>query len=115
MAYDSIELIVIAVIALLGAAGGIPQIFRWIKPKPHLKITEGTISRLPNDNYKYQIKLEVENQSKLLQRNGDASNVTADFFVVDKNGVQSGATTNLLISSYLCAGTKIPKEFEAYL
>ncbi len=115
MADGSIELIFIAVLAILGAAGGVPQMIRWIKPKPHLKITKGTISKLPDDNYKYQIHLEIENQSKLLQRSGDASNVTADFFVIDKNGFQSGATTNLMISSYLCPGTKIPKDLEAYL
>ncbi len=115
MAYDSIELIVIAALAIVGVVGGIPQLLVWIKLRPHLRITQGAISKLPNENYKYQLHLGIENQSKLLQRNGDASNVVADFFVVDKNGVQSGATTNLMISTYLCSGTKIPKDLEAYL
>ena len=114
MAYDSIELAVIAVLAVLGAAGGIPQMLRLIKAKPHLKITEATISKLANENYKHQIHLEVQNVAKLLKRNGDASEVTADYLVIDKNGVQYGATVNQMLSSYLCAGTRIQKDTEAY-
>jgi len=115
MPYDSIVLIVITVLAILGVLGGIPQMLKWMKPAPHLRINQATISKLPGDHYKYQIHLEIENESKSLQRNGDASSVTADYFVIDKKGVQCGATSNQMISSYLCAGTKILKDMEAYL
>ncbi len=72
------------------------------------------ISKLPNDNYKYQIHLELENEAKILKRNGDASNVAAEYFIVNKNGVQWASVSAQLVSPYLLSGTKILKNIEAF-
>jgi hypothetical protein len=114
MTYDGIELLLISILGLLGVVGGIPQMSRWIKPKPHLKIFKATISKQPNDNYKYQMHLEIKNEVKLGRRNGDASNVNAEYFVMDKNGVQLASVSNQSVSLYLLAGTRILKDIEAY-
>jgi hypothetical protein len=108
------ELAAAIILGVLGAFGGVPQILRWLKPKPRLKITAADISRLQAENYKYQVHLEVENQTRLWRRNGDATNVTADYYVVDKDGVQCVAALGLMLSQYLCADAKIRKELEAY-
>ena len=114
MAYEEIELLLVSVLGLLGVVGGIPQIFRWIKPKPHLKIIKATISKLPHDNYTYQIHLEIENETKLWRRNGDASNITAEYFMIDKNGVLCASASNQSVSPYLLAGTKVLKDIAAH-
>jgi hypothetical protein len=92
--------------------GGMPQIFKWIKPKAHLKIIKAAISKFPEDNFRYQIHLEIENEAKLLERNSDASNVTAEYFILDKNGVQWASASNQSVSLYFLAGTKILKDIE---
>ena len=114
MAYDGFELLLFSVLGLLGVVGGVPQVFRWIKPKPHLKIVEVTISKLPDDNYKNQVHLEVANEAKLWTRNGDASNVTLEYFMIDKNGVQCAYAPRELVCAYLLSGTKVQKDTEAY-
>jgi hypothetical protein len=108
------ELAVALLLGVLGVLGGIPQLLRLIKPKPYLKITEAQITRLPEDNYKYQVHLTVQNETKFWRRNGDATNVTADYYVIDKNGVQCVAALGLTLSQYLCASAKIQRTLEAY-
>jgi hypothetical protein len=115
MPYENVVLSLIALLGVLGAVGGIPQMLRWVKIKPHLRIKNATISKLPNENYKFQLQFEVENERKTLTRNGDASNVTFDYYVVDKDSFQRGATFDQAISPYLLAGLKTVKETEAYL
>jgi hypothetical protein len=58
--------------------------------------------------------LEVENQTKWWKRNSDASNVVGEYYIIDKNGVQSGAVTNQSIATYLVAGAKVVKDMEGY-
>jgi hypothetical protein len=112
MAYEDIGLLLFIALGLLGVVGGMPQIFRWIKPKAHLKIIKAEFSKFPDDNFRYQIHLEIENETKLLERNSDASNVTAEYFIIDKNGVQWASASNHSISLYFLAGTKILKDIE---
>jgi hypothetical protein len=112
MAYEDIGLLLVIASGLLGVVGGMPQIFRWIKPKAHLKIIKAAISKFPDDNFRYQIHLEIENEIKLLERNSDASNVTADYFIIDKNGIQWASGSNQSVSLYFLAGTKILKDIE---
>ncbi len=115
MALESIELFVVAVSLLFGLLGGVPQIVRWIKPKPTLAIGDAKISRLPDENYKYRFHLEVENKKLSFRRNGDASNITFDFYVIDKDGLQRGGTFDQIITQYLLAGITVAKETDVYL
>jgi hypothetical protein len=108
------ELAVALLLGVLGALGGIPQLLQQIKPKPRLKITEAQITKLPEDNYKYQVHLMVQNETKFWRRNADATNVTADYYVIDKNDVQCAAAKGQMLAEYLCAGIKIQKDTEAY-
>jgi hypothetical protein len=114
MDYEVIAFLSLGILAFLGVVGGIPQIFSWVKAKPSLKITKATISKLPNDNYKYQIHLEIENEAKTLRKNGDASNVTAEYFIINKNSVQWASVSNQIVIPYLLAGTKILKDLDAF-
>jgi hypothetical protein len=106
--------VTVAVLAVLGSLGGIPQLLKLIKPKPHLVINQVSITKLPNDNYKYQIRLEIQNVTKLFSRTTDASNVVAEYYMMDKNGVQWGNLTNQTVTPYLVAGTKIVKDIEVF-
>ncbi len=115
MAIESIEVLVVSISLIFGLAGGIPQIFRWIKPKPTLAIVDAKISRLPDENYKYRFHLEVENKKLSTRRNGAASNITFDFYVIDKDGLQKGGTFDQVITQYLLAGIKVAKETDVYL
>ncbi len=115
MAYDSVGLAIVFVLGLLGVLGGVPQILRLTRPKPHLKITDATISKLADENYKFQLHFEVENERKLWNRSGDATNVTSDYYVVDKDSVQRGGTYDQAVSQYLLAGLKTVKDTEMYL
>ena len=108
------ELAIALLLSILGVLGGIPQLLRQLKPKPRLKITEAQIIKLPEDNYKYRVHLMVQNETKFWRRNGDATNVTADYYVIDKNGVQYAAAQGQMLAEYLCAGIKIQKDAEAY-
>ena len=112
MAYEDIALLFVLLLGLLGFVGGIPQIFRWIKPKAHLKIIKAAISKFPDDNFRYQMHLEIANETKLLERNSDASDVTAEYFIIDKDGVQWAYASDQSVSPYLLAGTKILKDIE---
>ncbi len=114
MAYENIVLIAIAALSVFGTLGGVPQILRTAKPRPHLRITEATISKLPNDNYKYLIHMEVENESKSMSRNRDATNLTTEYFLMDKDGVQRGSASNQVLCPCLLAGTRIQKDAEAF-
>ncbi len=114
MSYDYIQPILFATLGIVGLLGGIPQIIHLAKQKPHLKINTVTIQRAPNDNYKHRIHLEVENQSKSLTRNGDALNVTIDYFIINKDSIQCGITQNQILSTYLISGAKILADIEAY-
>ncbi len=114
MSYDIIESAVFLALGILGLAGGLPQIIRWAKPNPHLQINKVTVERAPNDNYKHKIHLELENQTKGLARNGDATNITLDYFIINKTGTQTAITQNQTLSAYLVAGAKILTDIEAY-
>lgn len=115
MLYGSVVLIIVAVLGILGLLGGIPQLLRWIKPKPHLKISNVAVLKLPTENYKFKLHFEVENELKSWKRCGDASNVTSDYHVVDKESVQRGGAYDQAVSQYLLAGLKISKDTEMYL
>ena len=116
MAYDSVALAIVAMLlGFLGLLGGIPQMLRWIKPRPHLKITNATVLKIPNENYKFQLHFEVENERKSWKRSGAASNVTSDYYVVDKDSVQRGGTYDQAVSQYLLAGLKMLKDTDMYL
>ena len=114
MAYDIVQLTIFTVLGFAGLLGGIPQMLQWAKPHPCLAIMKAGVQRLPNDNYKYQIHLEVENQSKFWRRKGDATNVTADYYMISKDGVQCGAASDQVVASFLVPGARIVKEAEAF-
>jgi len=111
---EAVGLILALALGALGFIGGIPQMLFWLKPKPHLKIIKASVDRLTGDNYKYRIHLEIENQEKFLRRNGDASNVTAEYYMINKDGVQCGGATDQMVCSFLVAGAKILKDHEDF-
>lgn len=114
MALNSAEWALIALATVLSMVGGIPHLLGLIKPKPHLKITESTITKLPNDSFRYLIHLQLENQTKWWKRSRDASNVIGEYYMIDKNGMQWGTISNQTVSPYLVAGAKIAKDIEGY-
>ena len=114
MAIDYIQITIFTVLGVIGLLGGIPQIIRWAKPKPHLTINKARVQRVQNDNYKHQIHLEVENQTKTFSRNDDATNVTVDYFIINKDNEQCATAQNQTISTYLVAGAKSITNIEAY-
>jgi len=111
---NELELVIIGMMGILGALGGIPQILKLLKPKPRLKITQATISKLPAENYKYQVQLAVHNETRRWRRNDDATNVTANYYVIDKDGVQCVAALGLVLSQYLIIDATIRRELEAF-
>lgn len=114
IALNAFEWSLIAVVGILSVLGGVPHMFNLIKPKPHLKINESTITKLPNDSFRYRIRLEVENQTKWWKKSRDASNVIGEYYMIDKNGVQWGTVSNQILSPYLVAGAKAVKDIEGY-
>ncbi len=104
----------IALLAVFAAVGGVPHVLQWIKAKPQLKIVKATITKLSNDNFRHHIQLEIENRTKWWRKKGDASNVIGEYYLIDKNGVQCGYVTGQVISPYLVAGAKVLKDIEGY-
>ncbi len=114
MALDTFEWALFALVTILSVLGGIPHLLRLIKPKPHLKIIQSTITKLPNDSFRYGIHLEIENQTKWWKRSSDASNLIGEYYMIDKNGVQWGTISNQIVSPYLVEGAKAVKDIEGY-
>lgn len=115
MAFDSIEIGALTILGFLGLVGGIPQLLKWITPKPHLKINDATINRIPNENHKFHLQLEVENERKSWKRNCDASDLVYEFYIMDKESIQRGSASGQTVAQHLLAGFKIKKEAEVFL
>lgn len=111
MKTEDIYLIVSAIALALGAVGGIPEIMRWTKPKPRLRITKARIETMKD--HRIKIHLEVKNEQKWWRRNSDASDVAAEWYMMDKNHEQWGGVFNQTVSPYLMAGTKVSREFSS--
>ncbi len=114
MGYETVELARVAALALFGGLGGIPQLLKLAKVRPHLKVTEASVVKAVEDNYKYKIHLAVNNETKFLHRNGDATGLTAEYYVVDKDGVQCGSLESQPVTQVLVSGAKIFKDAEGY-
>lgn len=102
--------VITSFLAALGAIGGIPQLIRWLRPKPHLKIN-ARIEDLPEENY-HKLIIEIMNEKKWWKRNKDATHVIAQWYIMDRNKEHWGATYNQVISPYLGVGEKVQKEFK---
>jgi hypothetical protein len=85
-----------------------------MKPKPRLRILKASITKMPNEDFKHNIHLEVENQKNWWRKNCDASNVMEEYYMIDKNGVQCGFVSGQIVSTYLVAGAKVLKDIEDY-
>lgn len=105
---ESAYLIVSTIALVVGAIGGIPQIIRFVKPKPQLRISDTIIEGLPEK--RIRIVFNLENKEKRWRKNADATNVIAEYFVMDKNHEQWGGVHNVVLSPYLPAGVKLPKQ-----
>jgi hypothetical protein len=106
---QDIYLLVSALALALGAVGGIPQILRWLKPKPSLKIMEVEIQRTEKENH-YKLHLKVINEIKWWRRRSDAKGVKSEMFIMDKNYEQQNGILNINLSNHLLAGAKVYKE-----
>jgi hypothetical protein len=101
----------VSVFALaLGAIGGIPQIRRWFKPKPRLRITRAQIEERPA-MIGHVLQIEVRNKRQWWGRNRDAVDVVAGWYIMDKNFEQWSGTYNQILAPYLMAGAKVSKQF----
>jgi len=107
MKAEDIYLILSAFAVTIGAIGGIPQIMRWFKPKPNLKISKVFIEKKPDE--KINIHLEVKNERKWWRRNQDAKYVEAKWFMMDKDRDQWGGVHSITLTPYLMTDTKISK------
>ena len=112
MTVDDILRIITALLSIFGAIGGIPQIIRWLRAKPHLKVN-ARFEKLLEENY-YKLHIEVLNEKKLWKRNKDATDVMAQWYIMDKNSEHWGATYNQVISPYLGVGEKVRKGFKLF-
>jgi hypothetical protein len=93
---------------ILGAIGGIPQIMRWSKPKPKLRITRFVIKERTERGFGMSIR--VENVENWYRRNADATYVKAEYYIMDKSREQWGCAHNIVLTPYLVIGERISKE-----
>ena len=56
----------------------------------------------------------MENQVASWRKNGDATNVVGDFFLIDQTGNQKGFVTGQLITPFLLTGTRASKNIESF-
>lgn len=108
---EDIYLIISALALALGAVGGVPQIMRWMKPKPRLRIAKARIEEKPGS--RINIHLEVENERSWWRRNSDATYVTAEWYMMDKDHEQWGGVFNQTLSPYLMTGTKVSRQLSS--
>ena len=111
---DTIETVLLACVAVLSVVGAAPHLFQWIRRTPTLSIIKASVERQSSDKLGYHVHLEVENQKKWWKRNGDASNVVGEYYMIDKDGFQRGFVSGQLVSPYLLAGTKAMKDIEGF-
>ena len=105
---QDIYLIATALALVLGAIGGVPQILKWFKPKPHLRIIEAEVQQTQEKN-KYILHLKILNEARWLRRTSDATDVKIDTYIMDKNYEQWSASYGDL-TPYLLAHAKVSKE-----
>ncbi len=108
---EDMYIIISAIALLLGAVGGIPEIIRWTKPKPCLRITKLRVEK--SDESRIEIDLEVGNEQKWWRRTADATHVKAEWFMMDKNHEQWGGVHGQTVSPYLMVGTKVSKHLSS--
>ncbi len=114
MAYETVELSIVVALAVFGTIGGIPELLRLAKSRPHLKVAEASVVKATDDNYKYKIHLAIANEARFWRRNGDATHVVAEYYVVNKDGVQCGSVESQPVSQVLVAGATILKDTEGF-
>lgn len=76
MKVEDISLLATALALILGTIGGVPQIKRWITPRPHLKIVKAEVGKEPSKN-RHTLHVEVLNEKKWWRRDSDALDVVA--------------------------------------
>jgi len=108
---EDILLIVSAIALVLGAVGGVPEIVRWTKPKPRLRIAKSRVEK--SEGSRIVIDLEVQNEQKWWRKTADATYVTAEWYMMDRNHEQWGGVHNQIVSPYLMAGTKVSRQFSS--
>ena len=104
---------VVSAIALaLAATGGVPEIRRFMFPRPRLKVMIGNVTRTSQTTGGYNLQVTVLNQRKRLRRTTDAENIIASLLVMDRSHQNWGAAYNISISPYLMAGLSITKDLQ---
>ncbi len=104
---------VVSAIALaLAATGGVPEIRRFMIPRPRLKVTIGEVTRTPQVTGSYNVRVTVLNERKRLRRTTDAENIVASLHVMDRSHQNWGAAHNINISPYLMAGLSITRDLQ---
>jgi hypothetical protein len=111
---DTIEVVLLTVLAILSALGGVPHLLQWIKNKPCLKIIQASIDKPSRDDFRYLVHLEVENRRRWWRKSGDASNVVAEYYLIDKGALQRGYVSGQLVSPFLLSGARAAKDVEGY-
>jgi hypothetical protein len=110
---ETVEVVLFSILALLGVAGAVPHFLHWIRSKPYLKIVKASIDKQSAGDFRYLVHLEVENQRRWWRKNGDASNVLAEYYIIDKDALQTGYVSGQLVSPLLLSGTRATKDIES--
>jgi hypothetical protein len=111
---DIVEAILFASLAVLGIIGGLPHLVQWLVRRPSLEILDASIELQSANNFQYHAHLVVANRRRWWHRSGDASNVIAEYYLIDKDHVQKGFVSGQLVTPFLLIGTKAVKDAESY-
>jgi hypothetical protein len=107
---QTIGFIFAMVFGLFGFLGGIPEIKKWIKPSPHLKITK--LEALHMSEKGATISWTVQNQKMLLKRNSEATDVKLEITDLDGNQMQSdGDPITIRLKKLLMVGAKVSEPY----
>ncbi|MCW4030365.1 MAG: hypothetical protein NWE92_12055 [Candidatus Bathyarchaeota archaeon] len=108
----TIEAIGILFAILWGTIGAIPQIIKWSKPKPRLKIIHMELTpENQNACSRYCFSYEIVNESVFWRRPSGATAVKIDVHTMDSNKTQCKEIQSLSVSTYLGGGEKAQNNY----
>ena len=107
----TISPVVSAIALVLAATGGVPEIRRFMSPRPRLKVTIGGVTRT-SQPMGYAVRVTVLNEKKRFRRTTDAENVVASVHIMGSTHQDWGAAYNIIMSPYLMSGLSITKDLQ---
>jgi hypothetical protein len=103
---ESIGVLFAIIFGFLGFLGGVPELKRWLVPRPHLRIT--ILKKSVNyEGKSLHFAYEVENKRNPFTRNADATDLVMEISEIDSNHIQwDKEPTKLPLSKCLLVGAK---------